>query len=123
MKTVKFLGEDCTLEVDHYQASGSPAIQLYCEEGPMARATVNLPNETPAPGEIFVKDYGENNGMAQAFEETGMVKLVRRTNSGFATNGVAVMKITDPKLLKACYPKMELEKPSQKEKSPEPEMG
>lgn len=120
MKTVNFLGEECTLSIQHYQGTKAPAIQLFAIDGPMAKATVNL-TEPPPKGCIFIKDYSENQGMAQAFQKANLGEEIARTSSGYAENGVSIFRITDPELLKACYPSKKTKKtPSPQQDSPEP---
>lgn len=117
MKTVKFLGEDCTLDVLSYANNRVPAIRLFCEEGPMATATVNLPDSKPEHGYLYIKDCGGNEGMADAFTNAGLAEEHNRINAGMHHMGVSVMKITDPELLAACYP----EKTKQAAPKPKPE--
>lgn len=93
MRKVYFGGENCGLEVKQY-TNGSPSIQLYCDEGPMARATIAL-DYLPEPDHIFLKDYSENKGIALAFSNAGLGHTVE------GMDGVVVFKVTDTELLKA----------------------
>lgn len=47
---------------------------------PMATASVNMPDVyDPAPGEVIIKDYSENEGILKALQEAGIVGSVLRT--------------------------------------------
>jgi hypothetical protein len=83
-KTVKFLGEECSIEVAKY-GNGRTAILLQCQNGePMATATINLPDESLKKGEAFIKDYSENEGMLEALREAGIVtEVLGYVSSGF----------------------------------------
>lgn len=105
MKTIQFLDEECSIKVDHYRASKNPAIFLFSNSGPVGTASVDLPDYNLKRGEILIKDYSENQGVAQAIQNAGLAQEIARTRAGHAVNGVSVMKITDPELLEACYPK------------------
>ena len=73
MEKVRFLGEACDIEFKTYP-NGRTAIQLWCEEGPMGTATVNIP-EYPVPeNHVLIKDWSENRGMLQALIDAGVVK-------------------------------------------------
>ncbi len=43
--------------------NGRVAIQLVNEEGPVATATVNVPEAELGPDEVCIKDYAENAGV------------------------------------------------------------
>lgn len=105
MKTIEFFNEICTLEIQHYANDKNPAIQIYDQQGcPMAHATVNLPNVIPNTGQLFIKDYAENSGMAKAFFQAKLAIEVSRMDVGRDDKGISVMKIIDPELWAACYP-------------------
>jgi len=72
--TIKFRGWDCEVQVLRY-ANGRPAIQLVdAQTGePLARATVNLPDEYLSPNEVFIKNYSENEGILDALVAGGVV--------------------------------------------------
>ena len=72
-KTVQFLGEECTIEWQQY-AEGGVAMQLWCEEGPMGKATVCMPGYKLKDNEVIIKDYAENSGMLKALVEAGVVR-------------------------------------------------
>lgn len=88
---VNFAGEKCTMQFLQYQNKRT-AIQLWSESGPMARATVNLEGAEPAKDHIFVKNYSENEGMAQALVEAGLGEIV-------ADGDFTYMKVTHPAAL------------------------
>lgn len=64
-------------------ASGELAIQIIAENGEMqAKATVSLiPYGAPDPGEhgVWLKDWSENEGIADALVRSGIVKLTGKT--------------------------------------------
>ena len=70
MTTVRFLDTDCTV-MKHRYANGRVALSLIDGEGPVATATVNLPDATLGKNEILVKDWAENRGLLQALVEAG----------------------------------------------------
>lgn len=56
------------------------AVVLTCEDGePLTRVSVNVPNEHPAPGCVFIRDYSENAGLADALVAVGVVEPTGRT--------------------------------------------
>ena len=71
--------------IETYTLNGRPCIELRLKEGdfwePFCALTVNLPKEELNEGEVFIKDWSENERVAQAalasglFRDTG--KLVR----------------------------------------------
>jgi hypothetical protein len=42
----------------------------------MATATVNLPEQSLLPHQVLIKSYSENEGMLQALQEAGVVRLI-----------------------------------------------
>lgn len=90
MKT-KYLNEYAILVKDQY-LNGVTALTLRdVETGePLATATVNLPDAIPAPGNIFVKNYSENEGMVQGLREARVIgKPIRWLDAGYVKDGVA----------------------------------
>lgn len=77
---------DVYLEFNKY-ANDRTAIQLMSEtEGPIAMATVNIPDATLAEDEIIIKDYSENEGMAEFITENNIgTPTGRYVSSGFVT--------------------------------------
>jgi hypothetical protein len=75
MKQVKFKEWLCTVEKAAY-GNGRPALVLRdAEDGEqVAVATVNLPGVPLNPGEVFIKDYSENEGMLAALVRAGIVE-------------------------------------------------
>lgn len=65
--------------------NGRIAIELICPDGePLCRATVNLPDAPIEDGYVFLKGWSENEGLPEALEEAGMVKLTdRKVATGF----------------------------------------
>ena len=95
MKTVRFAGEECTLRFSRYP-NDRLAIRLMCSEGPMAVATVNLPDEMLDEGYVFIKTYSENEGMLEALVSAGIVEDTgMRVNTGYVTVPICKLLI-DP---------------------------
>lgn len=91
---------DATLAGHHYRgvkvrrdgvySNGAPAIELTCVddvyEEPLATATVNLPNDMPAAGCVWIRNSEENEGMLQLLVDAGVVEPTgRTTTSGWIT--------------------------------------
>jgi hypothetical protein len=125
MPKVEFLGEECTVDISLYQSPKAPAISLWCAEGPMGRATINIPEvELDHAGtQILVKNYGENaptghDTMAKALEKAGVGIPVSRLEVGPHGAEVILMKVTHPAILKkikealSLCPKAPRKKPS-----------
>lgn len=57
----------------------SPAILIIDDNGqPQIKATVNLENETPDEGCVFLKGWSENDGVPEALVNAGVVELTGR---------------------------------------------
>jgi hypothetical protein len=74
-------GQECAIDFQRYH-DGNLAIQLTCiydvpEEGlseePWAVVTVNLPQAPQAPGEIYIKNWSENEGIEQLLKAQGII--------------------------------------------------
>ncbi len=95
---VHFRGCDYEVEQRTY-ANGRPALVLVDlqEREDAAVATVNLPDVPLGPGEAFIKDYSENQGMLAALERAGIVQATGESvRTGFVE--VPVVKILLPRL-------------------------
>lgn len=69
-----FTWNDVLIEQFQYQHGGTTALTLTNEEGPIADATVNLPEAVLPDGAGFwIKDYSENTGIAQALIDAGVI--------------------------------------------------
>ena len=103
MKKFVFMDSDCEMQLAVYR-EGPPAlaIQLWDNEGPMAKLTVNLPEGRVPVNHILVKDCSEQTGIAAAFQEQGFAREVRRIPMGRVPSGVSVMEILDADLLAAA---------------------
>jgi hypothetical protein len=85
MTQVRFREWSCTIRKRQY-ANGRSALQLIdAEDGsPIARATVNLPDEPLGKNQVLIKDYAENAGMLDALVAAGVVKPTGQTvRSGY----------------------------------------
>ncbi|HTU17854.1 MAG TPA: DUF4313 domain-containing protein, partial [Gemmataceae bacterium] len=94
--TVHFQGFECVIEQRAY-GNGRTALVLVDakDREEVAVATVNLPEAPLKPGEVFIKDYSENEGMLAALEKAGIVQVTGETvRSGFVE--VPVAKVLSP---------------------------
>ena len=83
MTTVRFLDTDCTVQKHRYD-NGRVALRLVDDEGPVATATVNLPDVPLGKNQVLIKDYAENSGILSALVAAGVVKPTGETiRSGF----------------------------------------
>jgi hypothetical protein len=126
--TVDFLGEACTLRVELYNSTKTPALQLLTKDGsPMGTATVNLPELKVKDGHILVKNYSENsldgkNNMVKALESAKIAEPVEYYKVGPFDSEVVLMKIKSPWVLKAIQTqqsKISQEKQKLEDQSPE----
>ncbi|MGC8489206.1 MAG: hypothetical protein ACP5QO_13465 [Clostridia bacterium] len=70
--------------------NGRVAVQLVDEEGPVATATVNLPEADLGSDEVCIKDYAENAGVLDLLVLMGVVAPTgRRIPTGFVDVPVA----------------------------------
>ena len=53
---------------------GSPALRVYGDEGPMFTATVKVPDHTPEPRHVMIKDWSENEGVLAALVKAGVIE-------------------------------------------------
>lgn len=83
-KRVTFLRENCRLLRGAYSDGNRTALMLQCENGePMAKCTVNLPDDHLGADEVAVKSYSENEGMVEALMAAGVIeKPYRSIQSG-----------------------------------------
>jgi hypothetical protein len=96
---VRFCDLDCDVNVHVYDSTGAAALELFHpEEGPVATATVNIPEITLEDDEVLIKDYSENEGMAAAFEAAGLGTVTNTHRLSFGSE-VKVMKVTNRALL------------------------
>lgn len=73
-------GKDLKLVQAKYTNNGSPALELVDprNDEPWFVATVNLPDQPPAPGCVWLKSWSENEGLPEALERAGVVRLTGR---------------------------------------------
>jgi hypothetical protein len=96
---VRFCDLECDIQVHSYNSTGAPALQLMNPEvGPVATATVNLPDVALEADEVLIKDYSENQGIAKAFEDAGIGRVVETLELSFGSE-VKRMKVTHPALM------------------------
>lgn len=79
----KYIDEDVVIWVEKY-TNGSTALTLFTPDGfPLATATVAL-EILPEEGNVFIKDWSENDGMLRALQEAKVVgPLIRSIPTGF----------------------------------------
>jgi hypothetical protein len=94
MTQVLFRDWTCSIQKRQYE-NGRVALRLVDEEGPVATATVNLPNVPLGKNQVLIKSYGENEGMLEALVAAGVVKPTGQTvRSGFVE--VPVCELQSP---------------------------
>jgi hypothetical protein len=80
--TITFISFDQTFEVtptfSRYANGNRIAISFYDEDGPFAHLTTNLPDQHLNQGEIFVKDWHENEALVEALLKAGWLELTGR---------------------------------------------
>lgn len=78
---VQFKKWSCFVEYAHYVDNQRPALLLRLMETgePVVKATVNLPDESVAEKEVFIKDYSENEGILRALVGAGIIEDTGRT--------------------------------------------
>lgn len=70
----------------HAYKDGSPALQVWDEDGPLATATVYLLGQPASDGCVWIKDWSENEGMLDSLTALGVIEPTgRTTQAGFAT--------------------------------------
>jgi len=80
---IKFKKWSCSLKWGKY-SNGRPALLLVdaVNGEPIAKATVNLPDEPLLPGEVFVKNWHENEGMLKCLEQYKIVDPIGMVDTG-----------------------------------------
>jgi hypothetical protein len=82
--SIKYAIGPCFVGAGRYP-NGRVALVVFAPDGEqLATATVNLPDEPCADNEIFVKDYSENEGMADFLVKEGFIEP---NPTGFARSG------------------------------------
>lgn len=97
-ETITFTAHDQTFtvwpEVGHY-SNGRLAIKFFDQEGPFSTITTNLPDQHLNEGEVFVKDWSENEVLVNALLEAGWLTLTgREVQSGYVFP--KVMRLAGP---------------------------
>jgi len=66
----------CVAKGSHYMSNNNKSISLIDKEdgGPVATATTNLVEETIPTDVVFIKDYSENEGMAESLIKAGIIE-------------------------------------------------
>jgi len=73
MKTVRFMGQHCTLKWGEYAKLQNPRLQLWASDAPMATASINPDVQLP-DGLSAIKDFRENAGVLAALVKAGVVE-------------------------------------------------
>jgi hypothetical protein len=83
---VNFCDTECSVETSAYKyRNGSTHLQLWCDEGPVATASVASPDYIPEPGNVLIKNYAENEGVYEALYEAKVVgPIIRQIPVGWA---------------------------------------
>lgn len=65
-------------------SNGRLAISFDCEDGPWGHLTINLPDQHLNEGEVFIKDWSENEGLPEVLIEAGwLIWTGREVSSGY----------------------------------------
>ncbi len=78
--SVNFQDYECHVVMERYQ-KGELSLRLIdaADPCPICRATSNLTDVTPAPDEVFIKDYAENEGVFQTLVAEGLISDTGKT--------------------------------------------
>lgn len=77
---VNWNGDEYGIEFGTYRTGQSPGMWLVDEEGePDVVASINVPGYIVPEGEILLKGWSENEGLPEALEKSGIVKLTGKT--------------------------------------------
>lgn len=96
MRTVKFMKWNCGIKIVKYIAPDNLALQLIdmTDGSPVAMASVN-PDFKLNDGEIAIKSWSENKGMARILMDAGIISDIKRiVVMGFAEATVHDLLIT-----------------------------
>lgn len=100
VKKVVYNGWHCDLLRSVYVDNGRVALCLVagekdeCPGEPVATCTVNIPDASLAENEVIIKDYSENEGMAEFLVKEGVVELTDRcVGSGYVTMPIAKLLV------------------------------
>lgn len=94
MKTVNFLGTECTIAKEEY-VNGGIALQLVTSDGEeFTDATIYLRDVKLSENEVIIKSYSENEGLLEILVAAGIVKETGRVaHSGFITASICELLI------------------------------
>lgn len=95
---VKFKDYDCWVQWATYKG-GRIAMRLVDEhnEGPVATATVNLPEHPLPDGYVLIKSWSENEGMVEALEAAGIVEHIALVPAGYVFAHLCKLLVQPPK--------------------------
>lgn len=98
--TTKYLDEDNVIVKKGHYGDGSVALRLMDKSGEvLSTPTLNMVSygNCPAPGNVFIKDYSENEGMVKALQVAGVIGApVRTFDAGFVKRGVHECPLINP---------------------------
>lgn len=81
--------EAIRFSIKQYVDGGGTAVEAWCEDGPYATISVNIPDAAPLPkGQFYLKNWSENEEIAQAMIAEGIIEAVTppvSARSGFVT--------------------------------------
>ena len=94
MKQVKFKEWTCIIEQGKY-SNGRLALTLVdsLDGLPVSTATINLPDKHLPSGHVFIKNYSENSGMAEALTKGGIIMPVKKHTIGYGSQVVEAILI------------------------------
>ena len=106
-KSLRVFDSPCKVEASLY-GNGRIALQLLTNDSeddpnftvPLARPTLNLPDAAIGKNRVFIKNYSENQGIADELERGGVAKKTGRNfTQGDYDAEIVEMEITDPEIL------------------------
>lgn len=83
--------------VRHRYIDGSLALLLNYDDGDMDKLSINLCQYAMTPGDncIFVKDYSEHEGLAQAMEKAGLGHTLKRVWFGLNQTAAWIFYVSE----------------------------
>ena len=93
---MRFADRESTIRFDPPRPGQETVLRLYdaANGEPGLRVNANAPQHTPAAGNVTVKNYGENAGVAEALARSGALVPQREVLGGMLVE----MKMVDPSL-------------------------
>lgn len=88
---------NCFLVWDRYKMGGGIALHIHDVEGPIATATVNIPEYRLKHNEVCIKNWSENEGCLEELERLGFVERTGVTvPTGYVQSPVVKLLVDPP---------------------------